>query len=89
MFGLFKRKKEKKKSSPQLVDLNGNDLKEGDIVFSHRYEMGNSRIITGEQGIEYESLETKKRVSWVLMIDAATDRQKVEKIDPSEIKNQE
>ena len=47
---------------------------------SHRYELGKSIIGKDENGFYYESLETKKRVSWALMFDAATERQKVNKI---------
>ena len=81
MFGLFKNTRKKKKSNVQFVDLNGNNLKEGDIVLSHRYELGKCVISIGEDGFEYESIETHKRVNWALMIDAATERQKVEKLD--------
>lgn len=65
----------------QFIDLNGNILNDGDKVFSLRYELGDCTVVTGENGYEYESVETKKRVNWTLMIDAATERQKVEKRD--------
>jgi hypothetical protein len=81
MFGLFKKNRKKKKSNVQFVDLNGNILKEGDIVLSHRYELGNCVVKVCENGYEYESLKTQKKVNWALMIDAATDRQKVEKVE--------
>ena len=81
MFGLFSKKGKQKKSNVQFVDLNGNPLKEGDIVRSYRYELGNCVIRSGENGFEYESLESKKRINWALMIDASTERQKVEKLD--------
>ncbi len=81
MFGLFKKARKKKQSNVQFIDLNGNSLKEGDIVLSHRYELGNCIIRACENGIEYESLETQIKVNWALMIDAATNRQKVEKIE--------
>ena len=80
MFGLFKNSRKKKKSKTQFIDLNGIELSEGDIVLSHRYELGKCVIRVGENGFEYESIETQKRVSWTLMVDAATERQKVEKI---------
>ena len=75
MFGLFK----KKKKELVLFDLEGNQLIEGDIVLSLRYDLGECRLIKTEQGFEYESIENKNRVSWVKMIDAATERQKVRK----------
>lgn len=81
MFGFFKKKQKKKQSNVQFADLNGNMLKEGDVVLSHRYELGKCIIKSVENGFEYESLATHKKVNWVLMIDAATDRQKVEKVD--------
>lgn len=81
MFGLFKKKKAVKKSSTQFVDLSGNALKEGDTVLAHRYDLGKSIIKVGENGFEYESIESKKIVNWTLMIDAATERQKVDKLD--------
>jgi hypothetical protein len=79
MFGLFK-KNEKKKHQPILADLNNQPLQEGDIVESLRYGLGKCRIIMGEKGLAYESLENGKQVSWHLMVDAATDLQKVRKI---------
>lgn len=81
MFGLFKNSRKKKKSKVQFIDLNGIQLSEGDTVLSHRYELGKCVIRVGENGFEYESIETQKSVSWTLMVDAATERQKVEKIE--------
>ncbi len=52
MFGLFKKKTQKKKSNVQFVDLNGNSLSEGDRVLSHRYEMGKCVIKNGDNGFE-------------------------------------
>lgn len=80
MFGLFKKNRENKRQKLQLVDLNGNTLKEGDSVLSHRYELGRCVLRIGENGFEYESIEINKRVNWTLMIDATTERQKVEKL---------
>ena len=73
MFGLFK----KKKKAVTLVDLEGNPLRAGDKVLSLRYELGECILEDSEQGIEYVSLKSGQRVSWVRMIDAATERQKV------------
>jgi len=81
MFGLFK-KKEKKKHQPLLADLNQEPLQEGDLVESLRYNLGKCRIISDEKGLVYESLETGKQVRWHLMVDAATDLQKVKKLSP-------
>ena len=81
MFQLFKKNSTKKKKQPKLADLDGNPLKEGDIVESLRYELGKCRIILSEEGYIYESLDTGKRVSWAKMIDATTENQKVRKIE--------
>lgn len=81
MFGKFFKKKEKKKVLPPLVDLDQQPLQEGDTVEALRYELGKAKIIVDEGNVYYESLETGKRVIWVKMIDAATEFQKVRKID--------
>ncbi len=77
MFGLFNKKKKKK----QLLDYDGKPLKVGDKVESLRYDLGKCVIIEGERGIEYESIESGKRVSFAFMIDAHTENQKVRKIE--------
>ncbi len=74
---LFKKKNKKK----QLQDLNGVPLFSGDKVDCLRYEMGESILIEGENGFEYESIKTKQKVSYAKMIDAATSFQKVRKLD--------
>ena len=73
MFGLFK----KKKKEQVLLDLDGNQLSEGDIVDNLRYDMGESKVVKSEEGFAYESIADGRRVSWLRMIDAATERQKV------------
>lgn len=73
MFGLFG----KKKKEARLFDFEGNPLKEGDVVESLRYDLGDCTIERVEQGFEYVSLSSGERVSWVRMIDASTERQKV------------
>ena len=80
MFKFFKKGKKEKNNLPPLVDLNDQPLKEGDHVISHRYDLGECRIVKTENGIEYESIATGQRVSWLRMIDAATEKQKVNKI---------
>jgi hypothetical protein len=79
MFGLFKKQKQKK-PTVQFVDLEGNQLNEGDVVISQRYDLGKCTIGQDKDGFYYASIETGKRVSWALMVDAATERQKVIKI---------
>jgi len=74
---LFKKKKKKK----QLQDLNGAPLFPGDKVDCLRYEMGESILVEGENGFEYESLKTGQKVSYAKMIDAATSFQKVIKLN--------
>ena len=75
MFGLFK----KKKKELVLFDLEGNPLAEGDIVLSLRYDMGESKLVKTENGFEYQSIDGDIKVTWLKMIDAATERQKVMK----------
>ncbi|MEN8247719.1 MAG: hypothetical protein ABFS32_02205 [Bacteroidota bacterium] len=74
MFNFLKRKKEK-----ELHDLDGNLLKIGDFVLSLRYDLGECKIIKTEEGIKYQSVETGQMVSWLKMIDASTERQKVKR----------
>ena len=75
MFGIFR----KKKKELVLYDLEGNALAEGDIVLSLRYDMGECRLVKTENGFEYQSIEGDTNMSWLKMIDAATERQKVRK----------
>ena len=77
MFNFLKKKKER-----QLYDLDGQLLQDGDLVLSLRYDLGECRIIKTDEGIEYHSLETGDKVSWIKMIDAATERQKVKRKSP-------
>ncbi|NJN25954.1 MAG: hypothetical protein HC819_08290 [Cyclobacteriaceae bacterium] len=82
MFGFLKNnRKNKKVDLPALIDLNGNKLIAGDMVISYRYDLGKCKVVDGAQGLEYESLSSHKKVNYTLMIDAVTQRQKVEKID--------
>ena len=76
MFGLFK-KKPKEKQPPQLQDLNGKPIKEGDKVTSLRYELGICTVAL--EGLEYfyVSDESGEKVSYVKMVDAITESQKV------------
>jgi hypothetical protein len=73
VFGLFT----KKKKEIVLTDLDGNLLKDGDLVLSLRYDLGECKLVKVENGFEYQSLITDERVSWLKMIDAVTERQKV------------
>jgi len=77
--GLFKRKKGKSKI--QFADLEGQSLKAGDHVMSHRYDMGECRIVETDTGLAYQSLATGQQVSYVKMIDAATGYQKVKRLE--------
>jgi len=76
-FNLFKKKNKRK----QLQDLNGTPLFVNDKVDCLRYEMGESILLDGENGYEYESIKTGQKVSFAKMIDAATSFQKVRKLD--------
>lgn len=83
MFQFFKKNNARKKKQPKLADLDGNPLKEGDIVESLRYELGKCKILVSEEGYIYESIDTGKQVNWAKMIDATTENQKVRKIESS------
>ena len=78
MFGLFKKKE--KDSLPVLTDLDDNPIMQGDIVEALRYELGKCKLILVDKVYYYESLTDGKQVSWLKMIDASTDRQKVKKV---------
>ncbi|MTI20411.1 hypothetical protein E1176_05195 [Fulvivirga sp. RKSG066] len=80
MFGLFKRK-DKKPALPALTDLNNQPLKEGDLVEALRYNLGQCKLVVEENSYFYQSLENGQKTSWLKMIDASTDTQKVKKID--------
>ena len=82
MFNFFKKKeKNKANSNLKMVDLDQNPLKTGDLVDALRYDLGKSKVIKTEKGLAYESIETGKVVTWHLMVDAATELQKVKKIE--------
>ena len=80
MFNLFKKKRKEEPNLPELVDLNNLPLQEGDEVESLRYDLGRCRLILSDGSYVYESLTSGERVSWLKMIDAATENQKVKKI---------
>ena len=77
VFGFLK--KGEKNSDIPMVDIDGNALKAGDEVISHRYGLGRCLIQIIEGEYYYESLETHEKISWVRMVDAITKRQKVSK----------
>uniref|UniRef100_UPI0040480235 hypothetical protein n=1 Tax=Roseivirga sp. TaxID=1964215 RepID=UPI0040480235 len=76
MFGLFK-KKPKEKQLPNLLDLNGNPIVEGSIVTSLRYDLGDCKVELEGLDYFYVSIEKGERVSYVRMVDAITENQKV------------
>ena len=80
MFNFLKKSKKKSKN-PYMVDLEGRPLQEGDEVESLRYDLGKCVLIKEEETFYYESLETGEKISWIKMIDAATEFQKVRKLD--------
>lgn len=79
MTPLFSRRK--KKSRIKFYDFDGQPLKEGDIVMSLRYDLGECRIIMTENGYSYESVKTGEKVNYAKMIDAGTGYQKVRKLE--------
>ncbi len=78
MFGFFS--KNKKDKLPLLADLNNNPLFVGDIVDVFRYELGRSKLIIVDETYYYQSIESGEKVSWLKMIDASSENQKVKKI---------
>lgn len=86
MWNLFRKKRENRRQGADallFVDIYGESLAEGDLVEALRYNLGDSRIVQGEAGWEYESVETGERVSYLRMIDAATKQQKVRRLGSS------
>ncbi|MDN5213806.1 hypothetical protein QQ020_17160 [Fulvivirgaceae bacterium BMA12] len=83
MFGLFKKKLDdgKKTNLPELYDLDDKPLQVGDTVESLRYELGKSKIVLEDGQYYYESIATGKKVIWLKMVDAITEKQKVKKLE--------
>jgi hypothetical protein len=79
MLRIFK-KKPQKKEPPQLLDMDGNLIQEGDEVIAHRYELGNCKVELEGLQFFYASIHSGERVSYVKMIDAITGNQKVMKV---------
>lgn len=79
MFGLFKKKKQEP-GLPPLNDLDNNPLKAGDLVEALRYDLGKCKLLIIDDAYMYESIKTGEKVSWLKMIDASTENQKVKKI---------
>ncbi|WP_420316943.1 hypothetical protein [Ekhidna sp.] len=79
MLSIF-RKKPKEKTPPQLLDIDGNLIREGDEVMSHRYELGQCMVELEGLQFFYVSKESGNKVSYVKMIDAITGHQKVKKV---------
>jgi hypothetical protein len=78
VFKFFQKKK--KKLPPQLMDIGGNLILEGDEVICHRYDLGESKVELEGLHFYYVSLASGQKVSYTKMIDAITENQKVEKI---------
>ena len=78
MFGLFK-KKQKEKQAPQLLDINGELLVEGDRVEVLRYDLGECTLTLDGLHYYYETASGEK-ISYAKMIDASTEQQKVKKL---------
>jgi hypothetical protein len=82
MFNFFRKKKTEEVQAPTLIlaDINQFPLQEGDIVEALRYDLGRCRFIKLDKGYAYESLVTGEKVSYVRMVDAITQLQKVKKV---------
>ena len=76
----FFKKKPKEKQPPQLLDIEGNLLVEGDMVISQRYELGECNVILEGLQYFYVSKDNGNKVSYVKMVDAITGHQKVKKV---------
>ena len=46
-----------------------------------RYELGKCKLLLVDEQYVYESISSGKQVSWLKMIDASTDNQKVKKAE--------
>ncbi len=79
MIKLFK-KKPKKKEPPELLDIDGDLISEGDKVVSQRYELGECTVELEGLQYFYVSKSTNQKVSYIKMIDAITGNQKVKKV---------
>lgn len=79
MFGFF-RKKEKVKQPPVLLDIEGMEILNGDTVEVLRYEIGMAVVVLEGLQYFYVSNATGEKVSYVKMIDASTQQQKVRKV---------
>ncbi len=86
MFKLF-RKKPKEKSPPELFDIDGNTIFEGDMVIAQRYELGKCKVLLEERQFFYVSLNSGQKITYIKMIDAITGHQKVQKILDKEVKD--
>ena len=78
MFKIFK-KKPKERQPPQLVDIDGTPIMEGDEVMAHRYDLGRCNVVLEGLQYFYVSKASGQKVSYVKMIDAITGNQKVKK----------
>ena len=60
--------------------MEGVPIESGDEVMAHRYELGKCTVELEGLQYFYVSQATGKKVSYVKMIDAITENQKVKKI---------
>ncbi|MEP1093855.1 MAG: hypothetical protein ABJG78_02030 [Cyclobacteriaceae bacterium] len=76
----FFKKKPKEKLPPELLDVDGNPINEGDEVISQRYDLGKCTVTLEGLQYFYVSQESGQKISYVKMIDAITENQKVKKV---------
>ncbi|SNS50250.1 hypothetical protein SAMN05421640_0419 [Ekhidna lutea] len=76
----FFKKKPKEKQPPQLLDIDGHLIMEGDEVIAQRYELGKCKVELEGLQYFYVSQHSGQKVSYVKMIDAITGHQKVKKV---------
>jgi hypothetical protein len=65
--------------APQMNDLDGQPLAEGDWVEALRYDLGPCQLVRAGQTWVYQNADGQQ-ASWAKMVDAATGFQKVRKI---------
>lgn len=76
----FFQKKSKKNLPPQLLDIDGIPISEGDEVLCLRYDLGKCKVELEDLQFFYISQESDRRISYVRMIDAITGNQKVKSL---------
>ncbi len=72
----FFKKKPKEKLPPQLLDIDGQLIVEGEEVEALRYELGRCKVELEGLHFFYVSNSSGKKMSYTKMVDAITGNQK-------------